>query len=60
MLAKIRQLPPARRDELNEVIDDMLSQEHDRKLIREAFEMSARSLDRAWGVNDAERTEKGI
>ena len=59
MLAKIRQLPAERQAELDEKIEEMLAREHDKKLLREAFELSAPSLARYWKADDDERTKEG-
>lgn len=60
MLTKIRSLPPRRREELNEIVDDMLARECHRKLVREAFDISTRSLARDWGADDDKEPDKGF
>lgn len=40
-------------------LDEKLAREYDRKLLRETFELSARSLARYWGIDDDERAQEG-
>lgn len=58
MLAKVRRLPPTERAEHAEFLDTLVDQAEHRRLVREAFEISKRSLARFWGPDDAESSEQ--
>lgn len=57
MLAKIRSLPHAERAEHEEFLDTLLDKAEHRRLVREAFEITKRSLARYWGDDDEKPKE---
>lgn len=59
MLAKIRRLPPQERAEHDAFLDSLTERvEMHRRHVREAFELSSRSLARAWGITDDDGPNK--
>ena len=48
ILTKLKVLSDESKAQVMRLIDDLLAHEHSRRMIREAFEMSERSLARSW------------
>ncbi|HEY6322151.1 MAG TPA: hypothetical protein VJA16_11395 [Thermoanaerobaculia bacterium] len=60
LLAKINSLSPEKREELTNIINDMLDRDDTRRLVAEAFELSARSLARSWGSDNDDAPQESL